>query len=1106
MTLFNNINMTELNINQDIDRKEYFEKEDQDTKLLAWAKNILEQIKKANPYRALWELSQNARDTARNQGVNIIIHLTDTDLSFSHDGAAFRPNSLKSLIRQQSSKNNQENPDQIGQYGTGFATTHTFSDTVILSAPVNLNTQNEKEPPYYPLRDFVIDRQASESNILKDKIRQALQQVDNLIYDTTRYSTTPDFCTSFRYPFVSPVESQRNQAIKAILDVERYVAFVLIANPEIRSFTLKIETTDSKIASGESRYEITAQQPEAINITKSGYLFQTVRITSQGDCLVAIPVDEENRAYCLGDAARLFVGFPLIGSENFGVNFQIHSLKFTPTEERNGIFDYDKTSEQAHRADLANQKILLQTSREIFAFMQVHGAEIKDVYHLATVTINQRRAVFPDLQQFIDRLHRRWVNTFKKIAFVPTPDGTMRPPCELHFFTPEIYDFPDFDAIYSITLIMWPNEIPAQSVAVEWSRTVHTWDQGGHPDNTVKYITLEKIVEQIKTQPCPDGGTWPDHLLKAISSEAYQRFCAFIYLTKPDLLMRNPILPNRNNCLCPGQDLRVATELNDRHIPCFDTLGLNLSAKLIHSDFASLGPKASLIKYTNTDLGTDFSTARKMLELESFSELGLSPEKRNALIQLCNTFPRLDDISLQASGNVMPEVVEFWGLDALMPEEYRYEDPNNKFDVEPVRILLLHDLIVQLTRQGNIWNYKNQELIGRVVSRCSGYQHYREVTIDKPDYKIFLNQNYEFVAARTLYCEADQIREELKDLYDRVMTKHSTDSVPGPIRHRLLLPTLSSCWDQSAARQSSQHLAIEITACLKQSGDWNRPDEHPYQAEIREIVTYLLQEEERNFPDEKRYWQTHFAELNKDKAVIMMSQFANNEHMLTILRSGEDSIKIFGSLLNNKTHMDFLVRHQTNLDQMFQYAEEREEQNKRDSSHKKHIKFIGENIQNEILQQLGLQLQDATTFVEDQQGGQDFIIRNDKGQALYYIEIKSRWSTQRSVELSSRQCDTAYNHPTNYAVVVVDMSKRQDLDNWQPTFIEFEPYIKVVTDAGAYIQHVVSPEGGADAKTICLTGYEGNVTQDLFKEGYAYQEFVDYLRDMLSHHKKITDE
>lgn len=74
------------------------------------------------PIRAIWEMVQNARDVSAGS-CRIVFTRREKEFEFKHDGLPFTNYTLDSLILQTSSKVRMD-IDQVGQYGTGFLTTH----------------------------------------------------------------------------------------------------------------------------------------------------------------------------------------------------------------------------------------------------------------------------------------------------------------------------------------------------------------------------------------------------------------------------------------------------------------------------------------------------------------------------------------------------------------------------------------------------------------------------------------------------------------------------------------------------------------------------------------------------------------------------------------------------------------------------------------------------------------------------------------------------------------------------------------------------------------------------------------------------------------------
>ena len=104
--------------------------------------------------RAIWELFQNAGDQA--ESAEIKITLTNEHFIFAHKGEAFTFDSLCSLVKQVSSQE-KEDDIKVGQYGTGFLTTHKFSRKILVNGSMRISDKNEPEV-YVDIDKFVIDR------------------------------------------------------------------------------------------------------------------------------------------------------------------------------------------------------------------------------------------------------------------------------------------------------------------------------------------------------------------------------------------------------------------------------------------------------------------------------------------------------------------------------------------------------------------------------------------------------------------------------------------------------------------------------------------------------------------------------------------------------------------------------------------------------------------------------------------------------------------------------------------------------------------------------------------------------------------------------------
>ncbi len=146
------------------------------------ADKIIQGIKKLDindANRAIWELFQNAVDLSYKCHVNI--KLTDGTLIFIHNGEPFTAMTLDCLFKQVSSKTLEEKKlvydesDPVGQYGTGFITTHAFGKEVMINGALL------KGCGYVPLNNFVIDRSTDNWKELAKRIRTLKKEVASLL-------------------------------------------------------------------------------------------------------------------------------------------------------------------------------------------------------------------------------------------------------------------------------------------------------------------------------------------------------------------------------------------------------------------------------------------------------------------------------------------------------------------------------------------------------------------------------------------------------------------------------------------------------------------------------------------------------------------------------------------------------------------------------------------------------------------------------------------------------------------------------------------------------------------------------------------------------------
>lgn len=194
------------------------------------ANKILEQLNRLkmnsteeSPRRWIWELIQNAKDIANDNG-NVNIHIAydkeNKELCFQHNGDLFTDKSILYLIEQVSSKEQKNSDDgSTGKFGTGFLTTHLLSEKAEVSGI--LMDENDGVLKSFSLdldRSGYIAREIIEANHLSNsQLKQSLIAVNENQFNSN------DFNTSFKYNLDSKGISVAEEGLKDFYHAIAYV-------------------------------------------------------------------------------------------------------------------------------------------------------------------------------------------------------------------------------------------------------------------------------------------------------------------------------------------------------------------------------------------------------------------------------------------------------------------------------------------------------------------------------------------------------------------------------------------------------------------------------------------------------------------------------------------------------------------------------------------------------------------------------------------------------------------------------------------------------------------------------------------------------------------
>ena len=319
------------------------------------AQSVLNHLKALESNRArvrtrwIWELLQNARDTSANTAYSDVcliasVEHTPEELIFQHNGARFSMDQVAHLIYHGSTKVEEEGT--IGQYGSGFLTTHLLSPEIDVSG--QLDDGNSFQ--------FRLKREVGSVKELTASMNRAWDDFNRSLSDT---SVSDEFTTRFRYP----IDADANDAIFAVKygleTLKKCAPFVIVFNREFSNIRIKTvgeiisyELAEQSQLSQEGLSEITVKENKDGKKKRMVYLLADNKKTAVATSLES--QSDSQRCLPASNVPRLFKGFPLIDTENFSFPAVINSFRFTPTEDRDGVY----LAQSDNDANIENQSVI----------------------------------------------------------------------------------------------------------------------------------------------------------------------------------------------------------------------------------------------------------------------------------------------------------------------------------------------------------------------------------------------------------------------------------------------------------------------------------------------------------------------------------------------------------------------------------------------------------------------------------------------------------------------------------------------------------------------------------------------------------------------------
>lgn len=1045
------------------------------------------------PIRAIWEMVQNARDASANQS-NIIFTRKQGVFEFRHDGIPFTNNTLNALILQTSAKSRNDG-DQVGQYGTGFLTTHKFGRKFELAGSLKLVDEEEL---YYNFPKLIIDRNPNTREEMIESLANQFKEKDSWREKNDCRSVKPDKWTVFTY--IQPNDIEKKNVEVAFEQALETAPYVLCLNEDIKSIKLCDEIKDRTISFGRKEkklkeetsisclYSTTILVDDSRNEKSREFSMLTLEskknvTTKKGIkkamVTVILPIHNNIVSNLSDNISKLFIYLPLVGTERWGINFVIHAPMFTCSSDDRSSLRLITDGQTEHDPAIENCKYIQEASDILFDYISQHLSEWQDVHYLAPINFEVSNPN-KELSDYYKRLKDVWLKKMREldIVSVKTADGIIRkkPSCICVLDSTLTKAIKEKEGLlmpfYNILSNMCHDSIPIPKHLIFWSEVFAHWYEG---TDCIQILSISNIIDYIA-----------DKGMAATNEIDLLQICE--YLRDSDQLSffdKNILLTEDGTLTNKSEGYRNNISSNKLKI-CIKTLLPEQTSKFVKNEFAVLIQLPSFndknVKEALSSCTEELQTKIKVVtditksEWESNRRIpettaGLLNEgQRNALMDYCYmTIPK-NSTSFQ-----------FKALE-LIREYYNYTfNFTDKIDVDffewrgAIRTLLCHIL----TEFTILSDGKKREQIGwikRMIDCIYAFSDFKGMLLN---YRVYLSQSEEFSYCKDLKIDPG-IPEKMKEIYNTI-TSNQEKTVD--IRKELFNQEFGKIAPTDAACEILL-FGKKIMDEISKSGKYlNEIDSYEHKDLIMDIINNFDREIEGTIW--KEAFETIYNDIPSLLAKLVLNK-DNRESMIKIMKVKDKArLNKAAEIINDEN----LVR----IWELGKAAWIEKENEQHDFNKKKELgNYVEEYLRKELKDILKNNKVEAK--VDDVQGGQDIIVSiNDK--PIYYIEVKSRWKVADSVMMSSTQLERSVEKKDCYSLFAVNMigfNGENVKEHIYPKSIdEFLCRIRIVPNIGKLNEEILPTKRDSNEQVHIGGDYKAIVPQNLItNKSISYNSFL----------------
>lgn len=1052
--------------------------------------------------RAIWELVQNARDVSWESVPAVISFARTTNgLEFVHYGKPFTNTSLESLIKQTSSKVRSD-IKTVGKYGTGFLITHQFGRIIHLAGILQVVDGREL---YYHFPELILDRSFEDKDLLKDSLKKQAEKVKGWGFDPAVLTENAHGKTVFKYD--ARFNAERDALQRAFENAPNQAPYVLTLNSRyIQQIEFKDEVqgiigrfslgeyVGKPVGEGDSYIlKRTDIKEEGVrNKDHTIYTLSSKTIDERVDdsvVTVILPIEQDGENYKAKlletGLAKLYLSLPLIGTENWGLNMIVHSPLFEcENDSRSGL---RIVPQGLGLPENENNRMLECSYQMVAEWMKNTLEQVSDRKYLGKVCFDntsKNQAVV----EFNECLQEKWVSLMATMPIALNNYGVYMKPQDLIVVDDAMAKYAIENAgfrkaIYEVLLKQYAAQIPEYKDYLFWSKQISKWRTEDSQKHILCIEDIVKAIEAAKWNEAEGGQTneWLDYLKSII---------LYLIETGNEALLSYSITPNEDCKLHDIKELHVPTDFSTAYRTVIDTIVPDERERFIHTDFRRLGisnlgdygeqdAKDALTKRLG-ELQTTVNNRLKGIEAD-VKEGRFKPEDEKweevmaddvllAIIRLFSMWT--GDMSDNLESKLLRLFCEYLGIEIPSGETIT---KTYFTDSEQMWRTILFEIIYRFNRLSNTEQTAKKDWLKRLVGVLNSYsstEDYLKRFMLFPDQTGVVRYSDDVFGGKGI----DQL---MKDYYDAIVSKEG-ETVKTKLvddEFAAYLPN-KTVWD-------NQTLGGEIEKVVSKVEGYPNLEKYEKKAVVLQIVKRFEDSEEG------KKWSDYFKVLSVHKTQILLT-FAESDSVFTLLLQPESRLKALSEIAADE-----------HCDEILKQAKAAQEQRMYEDADMLYKRELGLYVERYLVEQLGKMLKEnealkaasdgSTLTDQDVQGGQDVIIYLERGEKkipLYYIEVKSRWSTKESVEMSKLQMETSSKEKERYALCVVDMhdydKEKVFKKEYPKTFEEIKKRISVVDEIGDKNAGLIPYTNdsktevhiGGEVKSVVPQGYVKTVKKD----------------------------